>query len=483
MILDQIAHHAARQGAKTALIHNGQSLSYRAFAQLIEQNRRIFAQQNLPVGSTAVILIQNMAQAWLALLGLRALGLTTICLFRPDPAIRLRNVSCLVTNAQEYNPALAQAHMVPNAQLIVIPMDAYSMQSAARINRFASSATAPNGHICLSTGTTGVPKRLLYAQATEAAAIKALQKHFKVGTDSIYNGLNRALYTSSVYKNFLATWDAGGCAVIDQTPQPFQSCRTGAQHVSVPQAILRGFLRSAPAPVGNADAMYRIGGGLYFDEVVAAKKHLSPLIKNSYASTEIILNPLENWVETQDDVIWLRRTGNNELEIVDGEDRRVPPGHEGFLRIKLHHFDCHEYLDDAESSARVFRDGYFYPGDLAIERNDGRIRILGRASEVIVVKTAKFAVGPIERDLRHALKARVVALFARRNLESEDELVVVIEGDRSPATSEVRAALRDFALFEKVHILCFHTFPATPNGKVNRLALRERAFKQVDQLK
>jgi acyl-coenzyme A synthetase/AMP-(fatty) acid ligase len=476
MILDRLAEHAKKIGNRTAFIYNKQKLTYRSFAQLTEQSRRYLAGLQLPAGSTAIILTQNFAQAWITLLALRSLGLTTICLFYRHDEIKPTNVSCVITTAAEYSPKIAQEHIVPGARLIVLPMSVFSLSSASRINSFAQSSQVANGHICLSTGTTGVPKQLLYSQANESSMSKAIQQHFGIGRDFIYNGLNRALYTASVYKNFLATWDAGGTVIMDQTQDPFMSCVTGKQHVSVPQAMLRERLRSNLHPVGNLDAQYRIGGSVYFDEVILAKGILSARIINSYGSTELALNPLSSLVETREDAIWLRPTGSHEVSIVDEAGSPVPHGTQGFLSFKMNAFDCREYLGDAVASARAFREGYFYPGDLAVQRSDSRVRILGRVSDAIAVKTAKFPVGPFERDLRDVLNARSVAVFSRRNLDSEDELYIAIVGGRSPSQSEIKSVFNDLGLFEKIYVRMFESFPTTPNGKVDRLALREMAF-------
>src|SRR5579859_185338 len=51
------------------------------------------------------------------------------------------------------------------------------------------------------------------------------------------------------------------------------------------------------------------------------------------------------------------------IEIVDESDRPLPAGTEGMIRIASQFgIDC--YLDDPVESAQVFRDGWFYPGDL-----------------------------------------------------------------------------------------------------------------------
>jgi acyl-CoA synthetase (AMP-forming)/AMP-acid ligase II len=49
-------------------------------------------------------------------------------------------------------------------------------------------------------------------------------------------------------------------------------------------------------------------------------------------------------------------------EIVDDQDRPLPPGQDGHLRIRSD-YGVKEYLDDPHATRRAFRNGWFYPGN------------------------------------------------------------------------------------------------------------------------
>jgi len=70
------------------------------------------------------------------------------------------------------------------------------------------------------------------------------------------------------------------------------------------------------------------------------------------------------------------------IEIVDDDDQPVEPGTVGRIRHKSAGM-IHEYLGNAEASARAFRDGWFYSGDLGFIRADGGLTLTGRESEVL----------------------------------------------------------------------------------------------------
>src|SRR5262245_43992335 len=169
---------------------------------------------------------------------------------------------------------------------------------------------------------------------------------------------------------------------------------------------------------------------------------------------------------------WLTPDDGRTIEIVD-ENGNVC--REGELRFLLTEVDCTSYLDDEEASAIVFRDGYFYPGDMAVRRADGRIRILGRVDDVVNVQGRKCAVAPIEQEIQQLLGVDEVCLFSGLNAAGNEELAVAIQSARQLSRSEVEVVARRCAPFETVRVTVFHEFPRTETGmrKTRRSVLKK----------
>ena len=72
----------------------------------------------------------------------------------------------------------------------------------------------------------------------------------------------------------------------------------------------------------------------------------------------------------------------SEVQIVDENDNVLPDGETGRIRHRAPGM-VHEYLGNPEATARAFRDGWFYPGDLGSLRPDGGLTLAGRESEVL----------------------------------------------------------------------------------------------------
>jgi len=67
------------------------------------------------------------------------------------------------------------------------------------------------------------------------------------------------------------------------------------------------------------------------------------------------------------------------VEIVDDADQVLAAGKEGFVRIRSKE-SVTEYVANPKESAKVFRDGWFYPGDIGCLTMDGMLIIKGNKS-------------------------------------------------------------------------------------------------------
>ena len=152
------------------------------------------------------------------------------------------------------------------------------------------------------------------------------------------------------------------------------------------------------------------------------------------------------------------------------------------MRFSLSDIDCHQYLDDEEASEKTFRDGYFYPGDTAVKREDGRIRILGRTVDVIVLKGDKFATAPFEQEIQRDLGVDEVCLFSGLSVQGHEQLIIAIQSEREIPKSQLEAVARKFPGFDKVLFSMWKGFPRAETGmrKTYRALLKKRVFDKIN---
>jgi acyl-coenzyme A synthetase/AMP-(fatty) acid ligase len=140
--------------------------------------------------------------------------------------------------------------------------------------------------------------------------------------------------------------------------------------------------------------------------------------------------------------------------------------------------DARAYLDDQEATARHFRGGYFYPGDMAVRRADGRVRILGRFADVLNIQGQKLAVAPLEQRLQSFLGVENVCLFSGLDRDGREELVVALETDRETTPVEREQIALNYRMYGHVRIVTVKPFPRTDTGmeKIRRTELRKMIF-------
>ena len=178
------------------------------------------------------------------------------------------------------------------------------------------------------------------------------------------------------------------------------------------------------------------------------------------------------------DLHWLSDRESRTLEIVYENALPCPVDVEGEIRIRLTELDCVEYMDDPEATAKIFRAGYFHPGDMAVRRADGRIRVLGRSADIVNFRGQKYSVAPIEENIQILLGVKAACLFSWINDAGEDEVVIALESEQWPEDAKLDHVGHEFAQFDQVRFAIVYPFPRTETGtsKINRVALRKLIF-------
>jgi acyl-coenzyme A synthetase/AMP-(fatty) acid ligase len=148
----------------------------------------------------------------------------------------------------------------------------------------------------------------------------------------------------------------------------------------------------------------------------------------------------------------------------------VPVGETGQVRVKMNR--AASYLGDPEATRLFFRDGYFYPGDLAVMREDGRMALCGRVTDVINVLGNKYGTLPIEIALQARFQAEGVHVFSQQTQDGEEVHVVIQPG--APITAaELKAGLQaTLPVVDHVRVHWVERFPRNNMGKIERSVLK-----------
>ncbi|MBX2809411.1 MAG: AMP-binding protein [Cellvibrionaceae bacterium] len=168
-----------------------------------------------------------------------------------------------------------------------------------------------------------------------------------------------------------------------------------------------------------------------------------------------------------------------ELRVIDGDGKVLPAGEAGELCVRGPQV-MSGYWQQAEATGKVLSpEGWFSTGDIAVIDDEGYVRIVDRAKDMIVVSGFNVYPNEVETVLvshPDILEAAVIGVPDRNSGEAVKAFIVAKAG-----ASLDEAAISDFCreLLTAYKVPRFYAFrkelPKTPVGKVLRRALRETA--------
>jgi acyl-coenzyme A synthetase/AMP-(fatty) acid ligase len=163
-----------------------------------------------------------------------------------------------------------------------------------------------------------------------------------------------------------------------------------------------------------------------------------------------------------------------EAQVVDADNNPLPIGQVGQIRFRGPGMSSF-YLDDADATALAFRDGWFYPGDLAVLNERRYLFFKGRADDVINKSGVKFY--PIE--LENALKCHSQVLDAAviawpHPFHGQVPIAFVTCRTKTTADALMAFCARYIAPFKLPAAIVFLSeFPRNAMGKILKGNLRE----------
>ncbi|SEG76962.1 Acyl-CoA synthetase (AMP-forming)/AMP-acid ligase II [Actinacidiphila yanglinensis] len=351
--------------------------------------------------------------------------------------------------------------------------------------------------ITLTSGSTGNPKGC-------AQTYRALGDHWSWQplrwsdtTRQLAAGYRRFLLfgtlTSAVMLEHLALCLlSGGTAVIPDGPVSFphtwQRHRVTACLCTVPRLYeVLATLRTEHVDTSAMRALLVAGSPLPPHRLAEAADRLGPVVHQGYGQTETgmlaLLTP-EDQVREGDRVRDSvgRPMPGVDVSVRDPEGRPVPAGTTGEIWVRAGGAMSGYWHDRAETR-EVVRDGWIRTRDLGTLRDDGFLRLAGRARDVVFVNAILHYTAAIESALTShpdVDEAYVVAAPDEDTGEAAHAFVVPASPDRVPDPAALRAAVRaelgDGAVPATLTVLA--AVPVAPSGKPDKRALRERVVAQ-----
>ncbi|MBV9784858.1 MAG: acyl--CoA ligase [Acidisphaera sp.] len=340
----------------------------------------------------------------------------------------------------------------------------------------------PDGlaRVVTSSGSTGVPKKL--AMSWRRIERTALRIVFLNAASHALSRLMSAIgVESGAFSVALSAWAIGGAVLFGpQDPAQLAAAlpRLSPRGLVMAPIQLRMLLDVLPPGFLPMPELWIGVSGSHTPRAVrqAARARLTPNLLVVYASTEGGATAEAHAAHLEGDdaaVGWVLPWAT--VQIVDRDGRVLPTGELGQIRVRGEEV-VEAYLDDADATARQFRDGWFYPGDLGRFGEDGMLRVEGRVDDVMNFGGEKLLPRTIE-DAALAcagvLDAGAFVMPDAAGISTPWIAVVRGEGFAEPALAQ---ALRLPGL-PPVYVAWVDRIPRNALGKVQRDMLQQAATK------
>jgi acyl-coenzyme A synthetase/AMP-(fatty) acid ligase len=163
-----------------------------------------------------------------------------------------------------------------------------------------------------------------------------------------------------------------------------------------------------------------------------------------------------------------------EAQIVDDEDRTLPVGEVGLVRFRGAGYPT-RYLDDPDATTRAFRDGWFYPGDLAILNDEDYLFFKGRADDVINNGGAKFYPIEVETALLEHPQVSEAAVFGWPHTRLGEVAVACVVANSSISTKDLQTfcqqRIAGYKVPQAIEIMA--ELPRNAMGKISKIELKD----------
>jgi acyl-CoA synthetase (AMP-forming)/AMP-acid ligase II len=337
--------------------------------------------------------------------------------------------------------------------------------------------------IMLTSGTTGEDKAVAVTNRIMAA---------RIDRQCVYLGprapfcsrtfIDLALSTAIGFQFLIGTLWRGGAAFLAGDAQQTVSALPiyRVQNMLASPGGLLGLLEAMDRRPGyqcGLEAVFSGGSILSHSLLERVRARICNNLTKGYGSTESshVASMPAHFAPNLPGAVGYVMPGVN-VQAVDESGSSLPPGRDGIIRIKSETVAM-EYLGEPEESARVFRDGWFYPGDIGYLTPENMLVISGRSKSVINVGGEKVNPERVEEVLSAHPSVQQVAVLPIPTESGVDTLYALIV----PRSALIAYVLQEFCRaklppkFVPTRFVAVSELPRNEMGKIERLKLRDLA--------
>uniref|UniRef100_UPI00068B5399 non-ribosomal peptide synthetase n=1 Tax=Andreprevotia chitinilytica TaxID=396808 RepID=UPI00068B5399 len=486
---------AAAQPASTALIFEGQTLSYGELNARANQLAHHLIQLGVQPDDRVALCLERSLDLVVSLLGILKAGGAYVPL---DPTYPVERLAYMLVDSQPV-ALITQADLrtvLPTAAVPVVVVDAEPRCAAQPSTNPVVAGLSPRhlAYVIYTSGSTGLPKGVMNQHDGVVNRLLWAQDTYRLLADDRVLQKTPFGFDVSVWEFFLPL--LAGAQLVLARPNGHQDPHylaglietAGITTLHFVPSMLHVFLDQVPSLRGSA-----------LRRVLCSGEALPHALQQRFHArfAEVELHNLYGPTEAAIDVTACqcrpdafagivpigKPIANIQLYILDAQGQPVPLGVAGELHIggigvargylNRPELTAERFIADpfsSDVSARLYK-----TGDLGRWLPDGNIEYLGRNDFQVKIRGLRIELGEIEARLAACAGVREVVVLAREDVPGDKRLVayLVAQDGITLSTAELRQQLSD-SLADYMLPSAFVTldaFPLTPNGKLDRKAL------------
>ena len=453
-------------GNRIAFVIESTEIKFSRFSQDIVSMSTWLGEQGLKAGDYVGLMFQHPYWSWVAHLAAHRAGLFYATFTKELVETRSTKIKDKLTAVVADDAADSVGDGIRVLSVALKGLDAFSDTIKTKAKSVTADQGASGGRLIFTSGTTGQAKLVRLDNATVDTRAARIANIFGIDGETRL-APRMGMNSMPVFGGCVAVWNAGGSVVYG----PIVSSINQANVVITSPNMLKAALNIKEDWTDVAKRKVLVAGGRL------SKLLRDATIKNFAATVMVDYGASEtNCVAAGDASLLDRHLGavgypveGAEVQIVDAQGNPKVDGEVGMIRTRSDGMVA-DY-DDGAGEGVIFKDGWFYPGDVGLRMGDGLIAVVGRASDVVNLEGSKVSLVDLEgRAAQVDVIEDVCAVTVQYN--GQDTLVFAVvcaEGaDLKDLQGRVRKAVdirRPFLLVRVPKI------PRNEMGKVPRQVL------------
>lgn len=394
-----LERNARKFPKREAFITATNRLTYRDMNKRCNQLARLLQKQGVQHGDRIAVMSRNNEHFFYAFFSLMKIGAIpmpmNIRLTASELDVILQNSSAAGIFYENELQETVSTLQEQNEYKYILPIQD-SVQTASTFEENNLDLAIDSKEVCeilFTSGTTGVPKGVLFNHERILAIASAVSIHFHLSNEDRMLTLMPLSHSAPLNTFFMSGLYCGSTHVLgDFAPKTFLNL-IHQEKITFSFAAPVAYLLSSKEPdLDQFDLssmrVFAYGGGPL---ALASYQHVKKVFKNDkfyqvYGLTEagpngILLRPDEHL--TKAGSIGKYPTINMELRVIRSDGTDVDPNEYGEIILTGDSLML-EYDNNPEETNAAIKDGWLYTGDIAYKDEEGYIYIVDRKKDVII---------------------------------------------------------------------------------------------------